>query len=111
MNYDDSDRMIWFKFTLFVIAIILGFGNALRAEDSLYDLQLGYSGWINSQSGAAYSASREYSGWVTSNGAIWREDRSYAGWINKQSGAIYSADGEYVGFVAQKKKFRKEDDE
>jgi hypothetical protein len=33
MNYDDSDRVIWFKFSLFVIAIILGFGNALRADD------------------------------------------------------------------------------
>jgi hypothetical protein len=25
--------VIWFKFSLFVIAIILGFGNALRADD------------------------------------------------------------------------------
>ncbi len=31
--YDDSDAMVWFKFTLFVIAIILGAGNAMRAED------------------------------------------------------------------------------
>ena len=31
--YDDSDAMVWFKFTLFVLAIILGAGNAMRAED------------------------------------------------------------------------------
>ena len=31
--YDDSDAMVWFKFTLFIIAIILGAGNAMRAED------------------------------------------------------------------------------
>jgi hypothetical protein len=37
MNYDDSDRVIWFKFSLFVIAIILGFGNALRADDLYFD--------------------------------------------------------------------------
>lgn len=28
MMYDDSDAVVWFKFSLFVIAIILGFGNA-----------------------------------------------------------------------------------
>ena len=32
-KWDDSDAMVWFKFTLFVIAIILGIGNALRADD------------------------------------------------------------------------------
>lgn len=32
-KWDDSNAMVWFKFTLFVIAIILGIGNALRADD------------------------------------------------------------------------------
>lgn len=33
MNWDDSDRVVWFKAIMFLIAIILGFGNALRADD------------------------------------------------------------------------------
>ena len=32
-KWDDSNAMVWFKFTLFVIAIILGIENALRADD------------------------------------------------------------------------------
>lgn len=33
MNWDDSNRVVWFKAIMFLIAIILGFGNALRADD------------------------------------------------------------------------------
>ena len=32
-KWDDSSAMVWFKFTLFIIAIILSIGNALRADD------------------------------------------------------------------------------
>lgn len=69
MNWDDSNRVVWFKAIMFLIAIILGFANALRAQNAE----------------AVWGEDRSYQGWITRDGAIWSADGSYSGFVTRQN--------------------------